>query len=765
MKKLLAACSLLSLVLPAAGRALPEIITPSVCRYEGTRLLERTDFPATGGTSLAGPAGTRWNLAVRSQAVPGDRDARDYVFTWKLLSGEARQTAVAVEFAFPEWRAENFVFVPAAVYDGNKFSVKRVGYPPYWYDKSEWRLDMPTTTNEQPSLGTGPGPGLIELTTGSAATPLMAFHAPDARQGWMVLTEQGSRWGNHGLTIVEDASRTSARFTITAPAVRNVRPGYSGFVPSGDRAADWQAGDSIALRFRVYRFRAPERTDLMRRFMAARKELNPASRAETLPFSEMYRLVNRLFQEERWDDSIDLFCLSEPGPGRSWNQIWQLGWVGGGQATLPMLMQGTAAEKERARRNIEAIFARTQAPSGFFNAYGDGRNFVSFGYGSPLENDECLVRSQGDWLYMAQRQFELIAADGGEVPEHWRTGLKKQADAFLRLWNEYGQFGHFVNVRTGDLLIGGSVSGGIVPGGLALASRTWGEPAYLRAAEAAARNYYADFVKKGYTTAGPGEILSAPDSESAFGLFESFMALYEVTGSGEWLRYAADLLPVCASWTVSYDFRFPAASVLAALDARSCGSVWASVANKHSAPGICDWSGDCLLKYYRASGDARALELLADIAHGFPQYISRADRPIGGMPSGGSCERVNLSDWEGRDAVGGNIFGSCSWVETAALLTAAQLPGIYVQPDRGVVAVFDHVTAERLPARKGTVRLRLTNPTAFPADVRIFSEPSSSARREYRPYMVSPGMPTVRLAPGESREVVCDGGEVRTAAS
>ncbi len=755
MKKFLCLIVLSILVRPLSAHSFPEIITSWIRSYDGTRLLNQQAFPAENDASVTTPDGCRWSLDIHTQTVSGDKDACDYVFTYKLLSGEARQTAVAIEFTFPEWHSENFVFVPAAVYDGNKFSVKQVSYPPYWYDPSEWRLDMPTTTNEQPSLGTGPGPGKIEIETGNAATPLMAFHAPEERQGWILLTEQGSRLGNYGMTIEEDSTRTSARFTLSAPAVRTFRVGYSGYGPSEDHAADWQAGDSLSIHLRIYRFRAPERTDLMHRFLSVRKALNPSERIETLPLSEMYRQVNRLFQEERWDETIDMFSLSKPGPGRTWNQIWQLGWVGGGQATLPMLMHGTPMEKERARRNIEAIFSRTQTPSGFFNAYGDGNSFVSFGYGTPLEHDECLVRSQGDWLYMAQRQFDLITADGEQVPEQWKTGLKKQADAFLRLWKEYGQFGQFVNVKTGELLIGGSVSGAIVPGGLALASRTWGEPDYLKAAEASARSYYENFVRKGYTTAGPGEILSAPDSESAFGLFESFMALYEVTGSREWLKYAADLLPVCASWTVSYDFQFPASSTLGALDARSCGSVWASVANKHSAPGICTWSGDCLLKYFRVSGDMRALELLSDIAHGFPQYVSRADRPIAGMPPGGVCERVNLSDWEGKGAIGSNIFGSCSWVETAALLTAAQLPGIYVQPDQEVVAVFDQIRVERLPDSHGIVRLRLTNPTLFTTDVRIFSESSATARKKYHTYMVSSEMPVVRLSPGESREVVC----------
>jgi hypothetical protein len=188
------------------------------------------------------------------------------------------------------------------------------------------------------------------------------------------------------------------------------------------------------------------------------------------------------------------------------------------------------------------------------------------------------------------------------------------------------------------------------------------------------------------------------------------------------------------------------------LDARSCGSVWASVSNKHSAPGICTWSGDCLLKYYRASNDHRAIELLADIAHGLPQYISRADRPVGNLPPGGICERVNLSDWEGKRGIGGNIFGSCSWCETAALLTVAQLPGIYTQPDKGFCVALDNIQVDVIEAKNNGLRLKLTNPTPFVAEVKVFSESSKQAKQTLF-NINSKNTQIIRLEPNESKEL------------
>lgn len=728
-------------------------IVPFISMYEGTQLKNKVQLPLEEQANIETADGIAWKLSVHKQPVPGEPDATDYKLTWTLQKGSAGSVAVGVDFPFRNWSVDNYVFVPSIVYDGNRFAIKKINYPPYWYEKSEWRKDMPTTTTVQPTLGmAGSGATKIELTTGNASTPLMAFFAPAQKRAWMVQTTQGNEKGDHGLTIAENETKTEGLFSITSPAVREKRATGNGFASSDDNAADYNQGDTVAIRFRVYSFPAKKLNTMYQRFMQARKGYNLANRREDLPFSEAWKLVNGLYQKDRWDENINMYCLSKPGSNQGWNQIWQLGWCGGGQNTLPILMKADKIGKERAKKNLEVIFSKSQASSGLFNAYGNGRQFASFGFGSAFKYNETFVRSQGDWLYMALRQFRYLESVGETVPSHWKSGLQKQADAFVRLWNREGQFGQFVDVETGELCIGGSTAGAIVAGGLALASQTYSNPEYLKVAIQAGRKFYKDYVQKGYTTGGPGEILSTPDSESAFGLFEAYMALYEATSEKEWLQYASELLPICASWTVSYDFSFPPLSEMGKIDARSCGAFWASVANKHGAPAICTWSGDCLLKYYRATGNRQALDLLTDIAHGVPQYISRADRPIGGMPPGGSCERVNLSDWEGKNSVGGNIFASCSWVEAAIALTVTEIPGIYVQPDKDIVAVFDNVYVEKVPAGKDRYVLKITNPTRFPAEITIFSETSREARTPLSGFFGKEKQ-TVALQPGDSKEV------------
>ena len=754
---------------PVTGMpGLTGLVRPLVLQIgHNTQITGRLEFTPAAKNGVITSNGATWRLKTAYATVQGCPDAMDVDFTWTLEAGSAARCAVAVAFEFDDWTPDSFVFAPAAVYNGNRFAFKDIPWPTYllYGDPQEQRLDAPTTVNDCPRLKQE-GPGRIDLTTGSVATPLLGFHSPTQARGWMVMTTQGNRLGNHGLSIDENTDQTAATFMITSPAIRQTRADGSHLIsPSGDAPVDWRAGDSASIKCRIYAFDAPCVTDFLRRFREVRKALNPSSREETLPHSEAWKLLGTLYRNHRWDEEAALYRLNDPGQERI-VQIWQLGWVGGGQVTLPLLQFGNQETRERAWRNLDTIFSKSQAKSGFFYTLGDGKRFLSDKSRPHVVHNLILLRKNADWLYMAQKQFQIIETVGDlecggltpllstpvdaptlTVPLTWKGRLRRLADAFVRIWQAHGQFGQWADVETGELKVGGSTNCAILCGALALASRTFKDTRYLDVAEESARKYYQDYVLKGYTCGGPAEALSCPDSESAFALLESFMTLHEITGNSEWVQCAADLIPICASWTVSYDFLFPPDSALGRINAHSCGSVWASVQNKHSAPGICTWSGDSLLKYYRATGDRFALDLLADIVHGITQYISREDRPVGTMKPGGICERVNLSDWEGTENVGGHIFDSCSWCETAALLTIAQIPGLYIRPDLGEFTVFDHITAEEIESTPGTLKLKLANPTPFTAAIRVLVE-TAADRKQPLPLFMPDKIHTIVLAAG-----------------
>ncbi|MBO9610669.1 MAG: hypothetical protein J7639_32250 [Paenibacillaceae bacterium] len=379
------------------------------------------------------------------------------------------------------------------------------------------------------------------------------------------------------------------------------------------------------------------------------------------------------------------------------------------------------------------MFRKVQARSGFF--YGIYNNGKLYGDDFKEQNNvNCvLIRKNTDALYFLGKQLALHNDHDLPIPTSWKEGYERLCDAFVRLWEKYGQFGQFIDVAQETILIGGSAAAGLAPAGLALGAQYWNRPDYLAVARQSADSFFERYVRHGVTTGGPGEICQCPDSESAFALLESYVVLYEATGERKWLDMAEAAADLCATWCMSYDYKFPEQSEFNKLDLRTTGAVWASVQNKHAAPGICTFSGDSLFKLYRATGNRFYLDLLQGIAHNLPQYLSREDRPLvisfswDGLPRGEHSpagrmgERVNTSDWEGKENIGGVDGGSC-WCEVSLMLTYVEVPGVYVQQDTGLVYSFDHVDALVVEHNEHRSVLKLHNPTNFTAKVKVFSE-------------------------------------------
>ena len=691
---------------------------PVLRRYDQNCLREEVAAILDGSVSFGG---AQWRCEVtRSECKERDPSCIQLDVTFRVLSGAIDTAGVGLAFEFSDWQNDNYTMLPSAVYNGNDFVTRDAPYPPMWRDKAEFRLDMPITTTPIPKLSHDSS--RIEQTTGDTSVPCMGFYSPSKKHGFLIVTEQGSRFGNHGLTV-ERCEDGACRFLLTAPSVRELRQEHCKASPSDDRGVSWAAGDEITLKLHVAVFEAPVLQVLFDRFCDLRKStLNPSASRCELPFSAGWKIIEEKVNRDNWVEEEGFYKLA-PNFHTTFDTvdkplcfIWQVGWVGGGMMTLPMLALGNAETRGRAKRNLAMIFEKTQAPSGFFMGLGDGTTFYGDGFDTPSPHHLHMVRKSGDWLYFGIKQLELLKKQGEEVPEAWRVALRNLAEA--------------------------------------LAAGFFEEESYLQVAEAAATKYYQEFVCQGITTGGPGEILSAPDSESAFALVESFVALLEKTGQSFWATAAKEMVRQAATWVVAYDYDFPPESSLAKCDTRSTGAVWANVQNKHGAPGICTFSGDSLFRLWRLTGDRVALDLIKDIAHGIPQYLSRADRQLSShLQPGWMCERVNLSDWEGAEGVGGSLFGSSSWPETALMLTCLELPGLSIQPDCGVVCAFDHIEAEVTGHDGNSLQLLLRNPTKFDAHVRVLAETSEQAQHVPLGAMAMSDLPVVGIRSGQRIEI------------
>jgi Highly conserved protein containing a thioredoxin domain len=674
-----------------------------------------------------------WKVKCNVQPMMSENSI-SMLTSFYLEKGSSKDVNVALSLRISSWSKENYVLMPAAAYNGNRFKSWKTDYPPQFKLEYDLKANIPTIITDVPRLNIDEGPSRIQLLAGDMSTPAIGYYDPMAKKGFWLLTGQNTVKGETGISIQESEDRSWAEIVVSAPGIRQDRR-YTicnSEYPSEDMGAVFNEGDVVDIHIRLYSFDCPDIQALFDYFTNIRKDITgKVILHNQIPFSQAWKILETKYNEQNWENERGYYSV---GLRSIIYQDWQVGWVGGLMSTLPMLLEGSTLSKERALKNLEFVFEGGQSSSGFFKGCGHLGKWYGDNFDDP-EKSWHLIRKSSDALYFLIKQFMLLNKINPEfmIPEKWLSGTRKCADAFVRLWKRYGQFGQFVDTDTGDIIVGGSASGGIAPAGLTLASEFYGDREYLHIAIQVAEYYYDNYVKKGITTGGPGEILQCPDSESAFGLLESFVALYEITGGKEWLDKARDMANQCFTWCVSYDFKFPSGSTFGKLGMHTAGSVYANVQNKHSAPAICTLSGDSLFKLYRATGDKKYLELLAEIAHNLPQYLSRADRPVLAwnnniglgdstwqeMPAGWMCERVNMSDW--LEPVGEIFYGSC-WCEVTNMLTYAEVPGLYIQPDTGFICTIDHIEARIVDNNEEFIEVEIINPTKYKACVKVLAE-------------------------------------------
>jgi hypothetical protein len=712
-----------------------------VCDYRGSVLTQASSV-------------NNGSLAVGDSVWTCERSgsADSFQVTFRLAKGATNSQGVAVAFDFADWSPKNYVLVPAAIYNGNRLHALGGGYLPPYPRSMFFNPALPETMSNNPRLELEPGkPSLIELLTGNASDPAMAFYSPSQKRGFILLCEQRSRFGNNALRIEENAAQDRISFVVSAPGVRERAAGFGGFFPSGDVAADWKAGDELTLRFKTYSFKANGIPDLLDKFLSVRKSLaGPNQPRNLLPMSKLADEIEARIKS-RWQVApVGGYYLPENGPD------FQLGWVGGFMQT-PLLAMGDPVERRHIERQFDFVVGKLQGKSGLF--YGgitangkiradrslDGRTFA-------------LTRKDADTLVMFFKFFQILKdqGHGNEIKPEWEQSAKRVANAFASLWRNYGQFGQYLDPETGEIAVFNSTSGSIAPAGLALAANYFHDPEFLRVAKESADFYFRrDVVGRGFTGGDCGDISQDPDSESAFGFLESLMAVYWATGDPSWLQKARIEAALAATWVLAYDPVFPPQSDIGRMGYHMAGGVFASAQNKHAAPGICTSSGDYLFKLYRATDDRRYADLLRDIQHAAVEATDFPGHPTSRDGFGSSMERIQPTDAEGKRSVGNFLHGHNTWCELDGLMMSVEIPGIYVRTDSAKLYVFDHVAAHVVKHTSRGVTISISNPTPYEAKVSVFGETAKRAKRPigYDPYLA---WPRVTVPPNATVEVAVD---------
>ena len=573
--------------------------------------------------------------------------------TIEFLSDVSAAIFFEMVVEFHDWEEDAFVFMPSCAYNGNRFKKVNRPYPPRFLPE-EYGIDPELIINKLPSLQPD-GSGEIEVTSGDMAVPCIGIFYKNKKEAILLFTEQQIKDKNLGFTV------KAGKIIVSFPANRKVAYRFNHNDDlNPDSGVTVKKGERLQTNILLKKFQCNDFTDFYSAFFEYRKELIKSKRAKNL------------YSQKLWDLMTENKIISWKGRK---NANWVCGgWAGGtGMEHIALIKKGDARAKELAIALLDfETLPEHQGTAGFF--YSSVKEGVSRG-------NMHYVRNSAGALYFILKIFDVI-----EPKPQWIECAKRCLDAFVKLFHTYGKFGRNIDSDTGEMIMGGGFTGVGAISALAKGAVFFQKDEYKDVACRAGEYYYNEFAKTGMTYGGPSDILCAPDSESAFLLLEAFVNLYELTKEEKWLERAKVCLHYCSSWVVSYSYNFPKGSEFEKLGINTVGSVFASVQNKHAAPGICVLSGDSIFKLYRYTGNKEYLELIKDIAYFIPQCISTKERPIFAtipktleesargeyLPIAAMNERVNMSDWEYQAGVG-NIICERNWCENAFLLSYAEL--------------------------------------------------------------------------------------------
>lgn len=635
-----------------------------------------------------------------------------YDVCFKLMSGSEKSVSLSIDFPINNWSLNNYVLLPGAAYNGNRFQSRKIAYSPKLLDPRDIGVDKPIIISDVPRLNVSDGPSQIMEKSGSMSFPSIGYWDSIDKKSVIILTTQANECGDLGINIEENRNRDNAVISLKSPVVRE---GYRlGSNASEDIPADFNEGDSVKFVFKIFTSKAESLQGLFDDYLSLRDDkMLPHEYNPLYPFSYCFNVIENKFNSQNFVPEWGYYSV---GMRETNTQDWAIGWTGGMITTYPLLWGGDKKTVSNVIRNFDWLFDAGISPSGFFWDTGAKGNIW---YGGDIRKPHTvnwhLIRRSSDALFFIMKQFDLFEKRKIPVRDKWKRGAACVADALVKNWHEYGQFGQFVNSLSGNIEVGGSTSGAIIPGALALASLYYNNSEYLNVALEAGEYYYKNYIKNGITCGGPADALQNPDSESSYSMLESFITLYEITGEDRWLKYSIDMAAQYSTWVFSYDFRFPEASTFGKLGVHSNGSVYANTQNKHSAPGICTHSGAALLRLYRITGDDRYLKLLKSTAFNIPQYMSTSDRKIDKLPDGWINERVNTTDWEGLNRVG-EVFRGSTWAETSLLLTTIEVPGIYVDTENKIAISFDNLEVRFIKNKPNGCIVEVSNPTDYESE-------------------------------------------------
>ena len=104
-------------------KSLHGCLRPIVCEYEDVVLKSAKGFKKGKAQAQT----SSWSCHINETTVADCPDALDLDVTFMITGGELESGGVALAFDFTGWSRENYVLMPAYVYNGNRFHVETNG--------------------------------------------------------------------------------------------------------------------------------------------------------------------------------------------------------------------------------------------------------------------------------------------------------------------------------------------------------------------------------------------------------------------------------------------------------------------------------------------------------------------------------------------------------------------------------------------------------------------------------------------------------------
>lgn len=679
-----------------------------------TRVFEKLEPVRKNGLFIDSESfNERWLFQLKQQRK-GTQE-KIYRTSCLLQQGDSEAATICFTYLFESYNPSSYVLFPAAAYNGNKFASRKIPYSPKLHHPDDISPQKSMIISDVPRLDSHiPDSSLIDR-AGACSVPLAGIFDPAKKRCLFLTFPVQTPPGDAGIEFRENLSENLAAFTLMCPVVRESTRYHicDNEYPSEDKAYDFREGFSMEVEFHLFEYSCENLIDFYRYFFHIRHSLSATNKPfNKFSLSECYGTITQKFNRENYVSDHGYYSV---GMRENFLQDWQTGWTGGMITTFPLLKSRDSKTTERVLNNFRWFFNAGPTPAGLFWDSGEkGDIWYGGDIRKPHTRNWNLVRKNADALYWIIRQFEWMKSNQVEPDKVWETLTMKVVDTIAGIWEKYGQTGHFINSITGNIAIGGSTSGALLPAAFCHASQYYNRSRYLDIAKEIGTYFFDNYVSKGITCGGPGDALQCPDSESAFAALESFITLYEETIDPYWLDISRHAAHLCSSWVMNYPYQFPTESTLGKMGTDTVGTVFANIQNKHGAPGICINSGSALLRLARYTGDYRYAELLSQITRHLPQMMSHEKHKIMGLNPGWMTERVSTTDWyEGI----GEIMSGSTWAETTLMLTYTELPSAYLNIPARVVITFDQLDITYEQAQGPALLIK--NPTPYQSTFNI----------------------------------------------